>query len=295
MAELIQQLVNGISLGGQYALLALGLAAVFSVLGLINFAHGELITIPGYVMLGLYTLDVPWVVMAVGGVLAGGVAAVAMERIAFRPVRRSDGTTMLLTSFGLAIVIQSLIATLISPRSKSVPQPEWLTESVGIAGVSIQWLQILAIAITFVALGALTLILRRTLVGVSMRASAQDFDAARLLGVNANRVVTMTFAISGLLAGIAAVLYLARLGSVSPTMGLTPVLLAFVATVIGGIGDLRGAVAGGFALGLLEAGLRWWLPPDLTSYTPAFLFAGVALLLLLRPGGIFGSSDGVRV
>lgn len=295
MTDLIQDLVAGFALGGQYALLALGLALVFSVMGLVNFAHGELITLPCYAMLGLHLLGASWAVMAAGGILAGLVAALAMERLAFRPVRGAAPETMLLTSFGLSIIIQSLLATLISPRPKAVPQPEWLSASITIGGVSLQWQQLGTILVAFVALLALLVFLRRSFYGVAMRAAATDFDATLLMGVKANRVIASAFAISGLLAGIAAITYLARIGTVSPSMGLTPVLFAFVASVIGGIGNLKGAVIGGLVLGLVEVGLRSWLPAGATSYTPVILFAVVAVILVLRPRGLFGADEGVRV
>ena len=160
---------------------------------------------------------------------------------------------MLLTSFGVVIVVQSLLATFVSARPRAVPQPEWLSEAVSIAGISLRWQQILAILITAVALFGMRALLKRSFIGIAMQAAAQDFDATRLMGIKANRVISATFAISGLLAAAAAVIYLARSGTVQPTMGLTPVLFAFVATVLGGIGDLRGAVAGGFLLGIVEA------------------------------------------
>lgn len=295
MTDVIQNLVAGLALGGQYALLALGLALVFSVMRLVNFAHGELITLPGYAMLGLYTLGAPWSVLAIGGLVTGVVGAVAMERLAFRPVRHADPTTMLLTSFGLSIIIQSLLATLVSPRPQAVPQPDWLGTSISVAEISLQWQQLGTIAVTVIALAALLLFLQRSFTGVAMRAAATDFDATLLMGIKANRVIRVAFAVSGLLAGIASVAHLARIGTVEPTMGLTPVLFAFVASVVGGIGNLRGAVLGGLLLGLVEVALRSWLPVDTTSFTPAVLFLAVAVLLIVRPRGLFGADEAVRV
>jgi branched-chain amino acid transport system permease protein len=268
---------------------------VFSVMHLVNFAHGELITLPGYAMLGLYSLGAPWIVMATGAIIAGLVAALAMERTAFRPVRNADPTTMLVTSFGLSIIIQALLASLVSARPQGVPQPGWLSDGITVAGVSVQWQQLGTIVVTAVALTGLLIFLRRSMTGIAMRAAASDFDAARLMGVDANRVIAVAFGISGLLAGIAAVAYLARLGTVEPSMGLTPVLFAFVASVIGGIGSLKGAVAGGFALGFVEIALRNWLPGDMTGFTPAFLFLAVAVLLVVRPRGLFGAEETMRV
>jgi branched-chain amino acid transport system permease protein len=295
MQDLAQQFMNGVSLGATYGLLALGLAIVFSILHLVNFAHGELITIPGYAMLGLYHLGLPWVVFAPLGVLTGVVAALAMERLAFRPVRHAAPTTMLLTSFGLSIIIQALFVMLVSPRPQALPQPAWLGSPVHLLGVRLQAEQILTLVTTILALSLLVLVLRRTLLGTAMRAASEDFDAVRLMGIKANRVIAGAFAVSGFLAGLAAVLILARRGTVNPSMGLVPVLNAFVANVIGGIGSLWGAVVGGFLLGFAEVALRAFLPDRLSGFTTGFLFLLVGIVLLLRPEGLFRARTAVRV
>jgi branched-chain amino acid transport system permease protein len=289
-----QQILNALSLGGIYALLALGLAIVFSILHLINFAHGELITLPAYAMYGMYLLGLPWVAFAAISVLVGVVAALAMERIAFRPVRDASPATLLLTSLGLSIIIQALLQMLISPRERAVPQPDWLLDSFEVAGLRVQVVQLLAIVVTIVSLVALTMIIQRTRVGIAMRAAAEDFDATRLMGISANRVVAAAFALSGLLASLAAILLLARRGTVHPSMGLLPVLKAFVATVLGGFGSLAGAAVGGFLLGFLEVALRAWLPQDVAGFTEGVLFAIVGFLLFLRPNGLFGRPEVVR-
>lgn len=289
-----QQILNAISLGGIYALLALGLAIVFSILHLINFAHGELITLPAYAMYGMYLLGLPWVAFAAISILVGVVAALAMERIAFRPVRDASPATLLLTSLGLSIIIQALLQMLISPRERAVPQPDWLLDSFEVAGLRVQAVQLLAIGVTIVSLVTLTMIIQRTRMGIAMRAAAEDFDATRLMGISANRVVAVAFAISGVLASLAAILLLARRGTVHPSMGLLPVLKAFVATVLGGFGSLTGAAVGGFLLGFLEVALRAWLPQDVAGFTEGILFAIVGFLLFLRPNGLFGRPEVVR-
>ena len=289
-----QQILNAISLGGIYGLLALGLAIVFSILHLINFAHGELITLPAYAMYGMYLLGLPWVAFATISILVGVVAALAMERIAFRPVRDASPATLLLTSLGLSIIIQALLQMLISPRERAVPQPDWLLDSFDVAGLRVQAVQLLAIGVTIVSLVVLTMIIQRTRIGIAMRAAAEDFDATRLMGISANRVVAVAFAISGLLASLAAILLLARRGTVHPSMGLLPVLKAFVATVLGGFGSLTGAAIGGFLLGFLEVALRAWLPQDVAGFTEGILFAIVGFLLFLRPNGLFGRAEVVR-
>jgi branched-chain amino acid transport system permease protein len=220
--------------------------------------------------------------------------AVAMERLAFRPVRHASATTMVLTSFGLSIAIQSILTVAVSPRARAIPQPEWTESQLTLGGLSIQTQHLLTMAVTAVALVGLVFVLRRTMIGTSMRAAAEDFEATRLMGIRANRVISTAFAISGLLAGLAAVLVLIRRGSVTPTMGLLPVLKAFVANVIGGIGSLGGAAAGGFLLGFVEVSLRAWLPTGIAGFADGIVFAFVAVLLLVRPQGLFGSLGMVR-
>lgn len=288
MGELIQQLVNGLALGGTYALLALGLAIVFSILGLVNFAHGEILALSGYAMYGLDLLGAPFALLVLGGLAAGVLTAVAMERFAFRPVRHASPTTMLLTSFGLSIAIQSALASFVSARGRSVPRPDWITSSVELLGIRLQIDQLLTIGVTAAALVVLALVFKRTTIGIAMRAATQDFDATRLMGIRANVVIATAFAISGALAAIAAVLLVAHTGSVTPTMGFLPVLSAFVACVIGGIGTLSGAVVGGFTIGLAEVLLRAYLPSGIADYANGALFALVALLLLTRPHGLLG-------
>lgn len=295
MTDILQQVLNGVSLGSTYALLALGLAIVFSIVGLVNFAHGELITVCGYVMLAGLSLGLPWWAYALLGILGTVAAALAMERLAFRPVRNASPLTMMLTSLGVSIGIAAAFETFVSPRVKAVPAPTWVSSAVHIGGLRIQAEHIMTISVTVVAVLLLLYLLRRTIIGKAMRAAAEDFNAVRLMGVKANAVIVTAFAISGLLAGLAAVLILARRGAVNPHMGVFLGINAFVANVIGGLGNLWGALAGGFALGFVEVMLRAWLPAGVSGFTTGFVFLFVAVALVLRPGGIFGEASAERV
>lgn len=241
-----QQLVNALSLGGIYALLALGLAMVFSIMGLVNFAHGDLMTIGGYaIWFGAMVLGAPLIVVALLGIFAVVLGSVLMERIAFRPVRGASGTTMLLTSFAVSIVLQVLFQIFISARPMGIQLPAQLSETLNLFGVRLGVIQLTAIVVVAVALVSIIYFLRRTTLGIGMRAAAQDFPVARLMGINANRIVSTAFAISGLLAGLAAFLWIAQRGSVDPTMGLFPVIKAFIAAVLGGLGSLPGLCSEG--------------------------------------------------
>lgn len=294
MEILFQQTVNALALGGTYALLALGLAMVFSVLGLINFAHGDLMTVAGYSMFYLIVAGAPFALAALSGVAMATLVAVLMERIAFRPVRDANTATMLLTSFAVSTVLHILFQNLISARPKAIPIPSMLAGSLDLGGVEIGAIQALSIVCTALLLFALNLFLRRTTLGVAMRAAAFDFPVTRLMGINANAVIATAFAISGLLAGVAGVLWIAQRGSVDPLMGFLPVLKAFIAVVLGGLGSLSGAVLGGFVLGFIEVALRAYLPDAVLPFREAIALSLVIALLLIRPEGLLGQKTAVR-
>lgn len=285
----VQQTVNALALGGTYALLALGLAVVFSIMGLINFAHGELMTISGYTLMYCGIAGLSFVVSVPLAIMAAMVAAVLMERIAFRPVRGASGATMLITSFAVSMILQVLFQNLISARSQAVPLPQFLSESVRLGGVVIGVNKIAAIAATVLMLIFLDRFMNRQKTGIAMRAAAEDFAVARLMGIRANTVIAGAFAISGLLAGVAAVLWVSQRASVDPLMGFTPVLKAFIAAILGGLGSLRGAVAGGFALGFIEVYLAAFLPQELQEFRDPIGLGIVVLILLFRPNGMIPS------
>jgi branched-chain amino acid transport system permease protein len=288
-----QNLVNALSLGSLYALIALGIALIFGVMGLVNFAHGELIMIGGYALLAFHTL--PLALTAGLMVLVVAVCALAMERAAFRPVRGASGETMLMTSFAVSSFLQggALLAEGADPRSVDVLPA--LGTSVDAAGLSVGKLDIATIAVTAVLLAGLALFLQRTSLGVQMRAAAEDFRMARALGVRSNQVVAAAFAISGGLAAIAAVFLVARSGTLTPGMGLAPVLVGFVATVLGGLGRLWAAVMGAYVLALVTILLQAYLPNGVAPYRDALVYLAVIGILIFRPHGIAGLPGAVRV
>jgi branched-chain amino acid transport system permease protein len=287
-SEFAQQLVNALSLGSIYALLALGLSMVYGVMGMLNFAYGELVTITGYSMLAATYMGAPFVVVAIVGVLAGGVASVLMELVAFRPLRTASFVSLLFTSFAVAQLIQGAFRQAVSVRSRGIPVPALFDDAVQLGSVRVGWLSIITASIGAISLVALTTFMRRSRSGVAMRAASQDFTTARLSGVRANRVISLAFLISGVLAGIAGVLWIARTTSVNPTTGFVPVIQAFIASVIGGLGNLRGAVFGGFFLGTLEVFLQALLPGSLLPYAQAASLLIVVAILYVRPQGLFG-------
>ncbi|MEM7045628.1 MAG: branched-chain amino acid ABC transporter permease [Pseudomonadota bacterium] len=285
-ALILQQLVNAIALGGTYALLALGLAVVFSIMGLINFAHGELMTIAGYVLMACGLIGLPFGLAVPLAVMGAMLAAVAMERIAFRPVRNASAATMLVTSFAVAMILQVLFQNLISARSQPVIIPDFLSTSLQIGGFVIGVNKVFAIVLTMIMLVALELFMTRQKHGIAMRAAAEDFDVARLMGIRADTVIAGAFALSGMLAGVAAVLWVAQRGSADPLMGFTPVLKAFIAAILGGLGSLKGAVAGGMMLGFIEVFLAAFLPSAWQEFREPIALSLVVLILVARPNGL---------
>jgi branched-chain amino acid transport system permease protein len=291
MDVFLQQCVNALSLGGIYALLALGLAVVFSIVRLINFAHGEVMTVAGYAIWIALVWSVPVAAAILLGVVVAMLASVAMERIAFRAMRGASVTSLLITSFAVSEIIKVLFQNGITARPVSVVLPAWMSGSVNIGFLTISVMSIISITVVILSLIALTLILTRTTLGVAMRAAAEDFPVVRLVGIKANHVVALAFAISGVLAGVAAVLWVAQRGSVDPLMGAAPVLKAFIATVLGGLGSLSGAVVGGFAVGAVEVFLQGYLPESVAPYREAISLSIIIGILVLRPDGLLPAQN----
>ena len=279
----LQTVIDALSLGSLYALLALGIALIFGIMRLLNFAYGELI------MIGAYTLyllrDVPFALQAAGCLAVVVLASVLLERIAFRPVRGADPAVLLVTSFAVSFVLQSVAILVFGSRARGVALPSWLDASLEVGDLRIGVLSIVTVTTAAVVLAALATFLRATPMGVQMRAAAESFHTARLVGVRANRVIAMAFVLSGSLAALVSILVVAQGGAVTPSMGASLVLVAFVATIVGGMGSLVGAVLGGFALGVLTVALQIALPLDLRPYRDAFVYGAVLLVLLMRPGG----------
>jgi len=284
--EVVQQLVDGLGQGSIYALLALGLALIFGVMHLVNFAHGELITVSAYVAYALSSQGYGWELLVPAILLTSVVVAIAIELLAFRWVRGASEFTMLLTSFGVHFVVAALFVMYVSPRPRTFAKPSWIFSTIRIGGVSMEVVDIVTIAATLLTLAATAWILRRTLFGISLRAAAEDFGAASMMGVRGDRVIRGAFALSGLLAGVAGVFWLMRTGTAEPTAGLTPLLFGVIAAIVGGLGSLTGAVLGGLALGITSALLRAFLPADVSGLTEGFLFVLVALLFVVRPQGL---------
>ena len=281
---ILQTLVDMVGLGATYALPTLGIALLFGILGLMNFAYGEIIMVGAFAM--YFFRDLPWIV----GVLAAVVMAIAVsvltERLAFRPLRNADPVTLMIASFAVSLALQSVARMTVLPRAQGVPPHQFLTNSIDLLGTRITMLQIVTVLLCGLMLTGLALVMQKTSLGIQLRAAAENFDVAKTLGVNGNFVIMSAFAIAGVLAAVSGVLLVARQGAVSAEMGLTPLLIGVVGAVVGGMSNLRGAAIGGFLLGVGTVMLEAVLPTSLIAFRDAFLYAAVIGILVVRPRGL---------
>ena len=289
--QILQFLINALSLGGLYALMALGLALIYSILKLVNFAYGELVMVGGYTLLVVGQVAmIPWIIVAALAIFIAVITSLLLERVAFRPVRHASANTMLITSFAVSALLQNAALLFVSPRTKAVRVPSFFIENITVGGLLIAKSNIIILVVSLALLGLLTLFLTRTILGTALRAAADDFVMAQLLGIRANKVIATAFAISGFLAGVVSLFWIGRSGSVIPQIGLTPLLVAFVASVIGGMGSLTGAVVGGYLLAFVTIALNTLLPQGLLEFRQAFVFTIVILVLLFRPQGLISGA-----
>jgi len=285
-----QFLINAIALGGVYALTTLGLVIVFGIMRLVNFAYGELLMVAGYVLWLLTNRNVPWLPAVTTGLVLAVITALGMERVSFRPLRGANPTTLLITSFAVSTFLQTAAVVFVYPKPVPVYMPPIFVQNFQIGDLLIPKINILSIIVTLVVLVVLTLFLKRTLLGISLRAAAEDFTTTRLMGIRADSVVATAFAIQGIIAGIVVILWVGRSAVVYPTMGLVPVLIAFMAGIVGGMENLTGAVVGGFLVGFLFTALASVLPDQIQAYRQAILFGLVVLILVFKPLGLFPST-----
>lgn len=283
--QTLQSIIDAIAVGALYALVAVGLALVFGVMRLINFAYGELITAGAY---SLYvTRNLPLVVSIVICFAVCVVMAVLIEEVAFRPLRGASPATTLVATFAVAIALEAVWLIAFTPEGKTADLLSALNQPATHGSLHLRWLTITELGAGLLLLGGTVLILNRTTIGLQMRAAAIDFRAARLLGVRADRVIRFAFILSGVLAAVVSLLLTVSQPLVTPTFGLEVTILALVGAVLGGIDRLASATAGGFLIGFIFTILGDELPASLSSFSTSFTFLVVILVLLVRPAGLF--------
>lgn len=280
-------ILAGISAGGQYALIAIGYTMVYGILRLINFAHGDVFMWSGLIMIYLITVLPPFVSVII--VIAFAIIlGTTIERVAYRPLRSAPRMSVMISAIGVSYFLQNIALYVTGGLTKTYPSIPWLQKTVDIGPATTKMVTIVTPILTIILVVLLVLLIKYTKIGMAMRAVSRDFETSSLMGIDINRVITVTFVIGCFLAAIGSVLFFSNYTGVSPTSGGMPGLKAFVAAVFGGIGSIPGAVVGAFVIGICEniiKGAGW------TTFSDAFTFVLLIIILMVKPTGLFGEKN----
>ena len=290
--QLVQQLINGVSLGSIYALIALGYTMIYGIIKLINFAHGDIYMVGAYI--GFFAITVCQLSIFPALLISMAVTAclgMLVEKLAYKPLRHAPRISILITAIGVSFFLEYTSMYFVTPTPRTFPSVMGAT-SFDIGGFVINGQQVFIFAITIVLMALLTYIVQKTKVGKAMRAASFDTETAQLMGVDSDKIISLTFCIGSALAAAAGVLVGIYYNTIDPLMGIMPGLKAFVAAVLGGIGILPGAVVGGIVLGVVEALVAGFLS---STFRDAAAFAILILVLLIKPSGLFGKNTNEKV
>jgi len=308
LATFLSQVVNGLIFGSLIGLIALGYTMVYGIIQLINFAHGEVFMVGAYGGLFMFTYLLPtfikqqWYLalplLLVGGAAVSTAVAVLMERFAYRPLRGAPRLAPLITALGVSVALQELVRNFYPGATAALPFPKVFvagTWEIPVPGgtVPLRWTGLMIIVLSLVLAVVLTAFVNGTRMGRAMRAVSQDSDTARLMGVDTDRVIVLTFALGAALAGVGGIMYGTDLGFINIDMGFQNGIFAFTAAVLGGIGNIRGAIVGGLAIGLIKSLAGQYMPGG-TAYDYVWIFVVLIAVLVFRPQGFFGESERVR-
>ena len=280
----ISIILSGISVGGQYALIAIGYTMVYGILRLINFAHGDVFMVAGLLMVYLSS----WmpIGLAIPVVLALTVAfGFIIERVAYKPLRSSPRMSVMISAIGVSYLLQNLAMYITGGLNQMYPTIPFLSESITIFGATTRRVTVITPILVIILIVVLTLLINHTKTGMAMRAVSKDYETSQLMGIKINNVISMTFIIGSFLAGVGSMLFFSNYATVVPLSGAAPGLKAFVAAVFGGIGSIPGAVIGAFIIGICESGIK---ATQWTVFSDAFTFALLVIILVAKPTGLFG-------
>lgn len=286
----LQHLTNAISLGSLYALIAIGYTMVYGILRLINFAHGEIFMVSTYfAFYAVATFFIPWWIAFFIAIALTGLLGIIIEKLAYKPLRESPRISVMISAIGVSFFIQNLAVVIFGGRPKAFPIPDMFNKIIKIGGVHIANLTFLIPVITAVFLFILLYIVNKTKTGMAMRAVSKDYEASSLMGISVNKIISFTFGIGSVLAGVGGIMWGMKYPNLIPAMGIMPGLKCFIAAVVGGIGNIRGAMLGGVILGFTEI-MTVAFFPSLTGYRDAFAFILLIVILLVRPAGLLGKN-----
>jgi branched-chain amino acid transport system permease protein len=289
VTSLLQHVIDALSVGSTYALLALGLTLAYSIMNLINFGYGILLVWGAYGFLGFSEVGLPFALAVVLSIVGATLLTMVIGRVAFRPFINAPPITLLITSFAVLQIVQYAAILAWGEKPRIIPYPAAFSKVINIGALRIPLLEIITIGAAAVVVLIYFVILNRTALGAQVRAAAELPEMTKLVGIKPGTVQMTVFAISGAIAGVVGILWFAKSGAITPRSDLDPTLKAFIAIVLGGLGNTRGAIVGGFALGALEVLMSVVLPSGVLGYEQAIVFAIVIGILVLRPGGLAGA------
>ncbi|MBE6605178.1 MAG: branched-chain amino acid ABC transporter permease [Ruminococcaceae bacterium] len=292
MINFLTALINGLSSGGTYAIIAIGYTMVYGIAKMLNFAHGDIIMVGGYAMFSTLMLTGHPIPALAVAIVFCVILGVCVERFAYRPLRGASPLAVLITAIGVSMLLQSL-AQVVFGTAPKMPTQLQIAGAVNIGALSINKSTILTLSVTVVLMVVLTLFVKRSKIGRAMVAVSEDRGAAQLMGINTNAIIAITFGIGSALAAVAAYLMLMKAPSLTSTLGAMPGIKAFTAAVIGGIGSIPGAMLGGILLGVIEC--LALSVPILAPFTEAIEFAVLIVILLVKPAGLLGKARREKV
>ena len=290
-AYYIQLLLSGVTVGSLYALIAIGYTMVYGILRLINFAHGDIFMMAGFFMVYISaecSLAIAVPVVLILTVILG----VAIEKAAYKPLRTAPRMSVMISAIGVSYLLQNLANYITGGIARAYPDIPFLTQVMNVGGLNIKRITIVTPILTIALVAVLVILIKKTKVGMAMRAVSRDFETSQLMGIKINSVISMTFVIGSFLAGVASILYFANYGQVSPMIGAMPGLKAFVAAVFGGIGSIPGAMLGGILLGVIEQLSKTYIS---TLWSDAVVFGVLVLVLVVKPTGLLGKKISEKV
>lgn len=305
-STILPYLLSGISVGGQYALIAVGYTMVYGILRLINFAHGDVFMVAGILMVYLSASGLPLYVTIPLVLLLTACIGFVIERVAYAPLRSAPRMSVMISAIGVSYLLQNLVLYITGGLNKYYPTIPWISNTITIFGASTRMVTVITPVLTLILVVALVLLIDHTKVGMAMRAVSKDFETSKLMGIKINSVISTTFVIGSFLAGVGSILYFTNYTTVIQTSGAMPGLKAFVAAVFGGIGSIPGAVVGAFIIGiceniikgldiiLMKAGLTKSML-GLTTFSDAFTFVLLIVILIVKPTGLFGEKTTDKV
>ena len=289
--KILPYLLAGISVGGQYALIAVGYTMVYGILRLINFAHGDIFTAAGFFMV-YFAAAMPLYIAVPLVVVVTVALGFTVERVAYKPLRTAPRMSIMISAIGASYLLQNLMWYVTGGLAKQYPVLPWITNQITIGSASTKLVTVITPVLVVVLVVALVMLIRHTKIGMAMRAVSKDFETAQLMGIKINSVISMTFIIGSFLAAIGSMLYFSNYTTVMPTIGAMPGLKAFVAAVFGGIGSIPGAVMGALIIGICENVIK---AIGYTTFSDAFMFALLIVVLIFKPTGLFGEKTSEKV